>query len=193
MLRKSESRERGGVDPKSVGTENKTLLVCMFAGGAQMEAALSEDIEFAIVSSLRDPDTVLPCRLVSKRWKGYIGTAQLIETFSYDHHYVRFLFSILLFQPFAKSCHITLFSDVNLYSTLYTIVFKMAAVLTPVPSAQEALYEFVFKANAQMRQLRSDVDKQHIARYLSHVFRYLDRFYAARLSLPPLLGRLLTA
>lgn len=159
-----------------------------------MVAALSEDVEFKIVSSLTHPDTVLSCRLVSKRWKGYMGTSQLIETFGNHYRYARLLFSILLFQPFSNSeCHTALFSDVNLYSSLYTIVFRMAAALKPVPGAQEALYEFVFKANSQMRELRPDVDKQHIARYLSHVFRYLDRFYAARMSLPPLLGSLLAA
>jgi hypothetical protein len=161
-----------------------------------MDHALSEDVEYSIVSSLSHPDAVLQCRLVSKRWKNYITTEQLIETFSSHHRYVRFLFSILLFRPFSESCHATLFSDRELYCTLYTIVFKMAAPLKPIlgrPGAQQALYEFMFKANTEMREMRRDVDKQHIARYLSNVFRYLDRFYARRLSLPPLLASLLAA
>ena len=158
-----------------------------------MNHALSEDVEYSIVSSLTNPDAVLACRLVNKRWKGYIGTEQLVETFSSHHRYVRFLFSILLFSPFSESCHATLFRDRELYCTLYTIVFKMAAPLKPVLGSQKALYEFMFKANMEMREMRRDVDEQNIATYLSNVFRYLDRFYARRLSLPPLLASLLAA
>lgn len=158
-----------------------------------MDHTLSEDVEYSIVSGLTHPDTVLSCRLVNKRWKGYIGTEQLIETLSSHHRYVRFLFSILLFRPFSESSHATLFTDRELYITLYTIVFKMATPVKLATGCQQALYEFMFKANTEMREMRRDVDKQHIARYLSNVFRYLDRFYARRLSLPPLLASLLAA
>ena len=161
-----------------------------------MDHALSEDVEYSIVSSLSHPDAVLQCRLVSKRWKNYITTKQLVETFSSHHRYVRFLFSILLFRPFSESCHATLFSDRALYCTLYTIVFKMAAPLKPLlgrPGAQKALYDFMLKANMEMREMRRDVDEHHIAKYLSSVFVYLNRFYARRLSLPPLLASLLVA